>query len=251
MNAGVSCLCLTYGRPTLLEEAIESFIRQQWDGPKELIVLNDHPDQELLYDHDEVRIINLGWRLPTLGDKRNLSVTLARYDHLLVWDDDDIHLPWRIEETANALARSQYFKSEQVWVWEDEALYEHSPQDQEWFHSASGFSRFLYDEVGGYARINSGEDVNFEQRLRRNQQGSKFWKVSKLPLERIYYIYRWSHSHYHTTGCNDLRQIDPQIEQGSYDLNPHWKHDYCKEVEQQIQRTSGMPLSPYESWKIK
>ena len=59
MNEGVSCLCLTYGRPTLLEEAIESFIRQQWDGPKELIVLNDHPEQELLYQYDEVRIINL------------------------------------------------------------------------------------------------------------------------------------------------------------------------------------------------
>ena len=28
--SGVSCLCLTYGRPQLLEEAIESFLRQRW-----------------------------------------------------------------------------------------------------------------------------------------------------------------------------------------------------------------------------
>ena len=55
---GVSCLCLTYGRGRLLEEAIESFLRQDWPGPKELIVLNDHPDQELVIDHPEI-LVNL------------------------------------------------------------------------------------------------------------------------------------------------------------------------------------------------
>src|SRR5690349_243347 len=49
----VSCICATYNRPPhfqwLLEEAIESFLRQDY-AEKELIVLNDCPEQELLCD---------------------------------------------------------------------------------------------------------------------------------------------------------------------------------------------------------
>ena len=33
-SPGASCLCLTYGRPHLLEEAVESFLRQDFAGPK-------------------------------------------------------------------------------------------------------------------------------------------------------------------------------------------------------------------------
>jgi hypothetical protein len=84
-SGGVSCLCLTYGRPHLLEEAVESFLRQRWNGEKELIVVTDHPEQTLVYEHPEVLIVNLNRRLKTLGEKRNLSVALARHDNLLVW----------------------------------------------------------------------------------------------------------------------------------------------------------------------
>jgi glycosyltransferase involved in cell wall biosynthesis len=236
MNKGVSCLCLTYGRPALLEEAIESFIRQQWDGPKELIVVNDHPDQKLVYRHKKVRIYNLKRRLPTLGQKRNLSVALALYNHLLIWDDDDIHLPWRIEETMKAMADSQYFKCGPIWVSEKGELYKHTPKEEVWFHGTSGYSRNLYEAIGGYKRINAGEDTDFEIRLKSNKRTNKFWRVSQLPIERIYYIYRWSHGHYHTTGCMDLRKIQPEVKRGTYKLEPHWKVDYCKEVEQQIKR---------------
>ena len=67
MNPPVSCMCLTYGRPHLLEEAIESFLRQDYQGQKELIVLNDLPQEELLFNHPEVHIINVSkrkWRIP-------------------------------------------------------------------------------------------------------------------------------------------------------------------------------------------
>ncbi|MEZ4657920.1 MAG: glycosyltransferase family A protein [Caldilineaceae bacterium] len=49
----VSCICLTYGRPAVLEEAIYSFLQQDYQGPKELIVLNDYVDQTLYFDHPE------------------------------------------------------------------------------------------------------------------------------------------------------------------------------------------------------
>jgi len=37
----VSCQCITYDRVELLEEAIESFLRQDYKGEKELVILND------------------------------------------------------------------------------------------------------------------------------------------------------------------------------------------------------------------
>ena len=40
----VSCICPTYGRPELLEEAIYCFLLQDYPGPKELIVLNDYAE---------------------------------------------------------------------------------------------------------------------------------------------------------------------------------------------------------------
>jgi hypothetical protein len=54
----VSCFCLTYGRPQVLEEAIHSFLQQDYAGPKEMIVLNDYADQILAFDHPEVQVIN-------------------------------------------------------------------------------------------------------------------------------------------------------------------------------------------------
>ena len=40
-NPKVSCYCATYGRVSLLEESVHSFLIQDYDGEKELIILND------------------------------------------------------------------------------------------------------------------------------------------------------------------------------------------------------------------
>ena len=245
MTNGVSCLCLTYGRPALLEEAIESFIRQEWDGPKELIVLNDHPDQKLVFEHAEVRVFNWKSRVRTLGQKRNLSVRLAQYDQLLIWDDDDIHLPWRISESMKVLAESHYFKCPQLWIFENNAIYHLISPEEEWYHCTAGYSRALFNKLRGYRAINTGEDTTFELRLKRSPTVGEFWRFSELPLEKLYYIYRVTHGHYHTSGCTDLTNIDPPVTFGELKLEPHWERDYCKQVEQEIQRMCSLnqPLS--------
>ncbi|MCX6908301.1 MAG: glycosyltransferase family A protein [Verrucomicrobia bacterium] len=47
----VSCMCLTYGRPQVLAEAVQSFLQQNYAGPKELVVLNDLDCQTLRFEH--------------------------------------------------------------------------------------------------------------------------------------------------------------------------------------------------------
>ena len=247
MNEGVSCLCLTYGRPALLEEAVESFIRQRWDGPKELIVLNDHPEQQLLFEHGEVRVVNLGWRVPSLGGKRNLAVALAAYERLLVWDDDDIHLPWRIEETMKVLDRQSYFKCPEVWMMEGGELRGNFFDGDIYFHAACAYTKRLFDQVGWYGWYNCGEDHDFEYRLRSNETLSESCRVTRLPLERLYYIRRWGHGYYHASGGGDLSQLNPEVERGTYRLRPHWKTDYRKEVERRIPQPPETQTHPQEA----
>jgi len=236
MSEGVSCLCLTYGRPLLLEEAVESFLRQTWKGPKELIVLNDHPDQELVFNHADVVVVNRKTRLRSLGEKRNLSVELARYEYLFPWDDDDVHLPWRIEETMRELKVRHFFKCPQVWQTSQGILDDHVEDDDFAYHAAAAYSRHTFEEVGGYSRINGGEDQEFEKAIRHGGNTSPYWNIVRLPLERVFYIYRRWHGSYHASGVDDLRDIEPEVQPGRYRLRPHWNADYCTEVSRLIER---------------
>ena len=238
MAEGVSCLCLTYGRPGLLEEAVESFKRQRWDGPKELIVVNDHPEQELVCDDEggEILIVNLKRRLRTLGEKRNFAAALARYEYLLPWDDDDIHLPWRIEETMKSLPENQFYKCPQVWMEGSGRLLDEPRHDESIFHGAAAYSRYLFSELLGYRCINGGEDQDFERRIRHNEKLNEHWKLTVLPLYRVFMIVRRNHGHYHASCVMDLRDINPTVAAGQYRLRPHWKKDYCAEVKRKVER---------------
>lgn len=239
MTVGVSCLCLTYGRPALLEEAVESFLRQRWDGPKELVVVNDHPEQQLVYDHAEVLVVNLNRRLRTLGEKRNLSVALARYEHLLAWDDDDIHLPWRIAETMRGLAGGDFYKCPQVWQTSEGAFETHIYDGDLYYHCTAAFTRHLFEQVGGYGCLNGGEDLDFEHKVRLYPSTKRHWRVTRLPPERVFYVYRRWHGHYHASGVHDLKTIEPAVRKGRYELRPKWRLDYCEEVSKLAARIGG------------
>ncbi len=220
----VSCLCLTYGRPHLLEEAIESFLRQTWEGKKELIVLNDHPDQTLSLDHPEITVVNVPRRLRSLGEKRNLSVSLAQYDNLFVWDDDDIYLPWRIEETMKTLPKKHFFKCPRAWLMNDGKIA--AEPSFNLFHGGSAYTRWLWEQVRGYKAMNGGEDAEIEARFQEIGKNKQHWPHTELPNNKLYYIYRWSHGSYHTTGHTSLNGINPQVIKGEIILKPHWKLPY-------------------------
>ena len=85
----------TYGRPDFVEESIAFFLAQDYPR-KELIIINDCPGQTFTGHFPDVVIINLPDRCPSLGEKRNLGIEMARGDLIAVWDDDDIYLPWRL-----------------------------------------------------------------------------------------------------------------------------------------------------------
>ena len=55
----ISVITLTYKRAWLLEEAIYSCLAQPKNILSEMVIINDNPESELIFDHPNVRIINL------------------------------------------------------------------------------------------------------------------------------------------------------------------------------------------------
>ncbi|MEM5811097.1 MAG: glycosyltransferase family A protein, partial [Candidatus Aenigmatarchaeota archaeon] len=93
----ISCKTITHGRPHLLEEALFSFLNQDWDGDAELVIVNDCPYQTLHFEHPKVRIENFKNIFPTIGEKENYTVEICTSDIIVTWDDDDIAMPWHFK----------------------------------------------------------------------------------------------------------------------------------------------------------
>jgi hypothetical protein len=97
----VSCLMATYGRYTKVCEALTCFLKQTYDN-RELIILNTHPDP-LRSKHPKVQILNER-RYRSLGQCRERLLDFASGEFCRTWDDDDLYLPWAIEEGVKQLA---------------------------------------------------------------------------------------------------------------------------------------------------
>jgi len=257
MNAAppVSCMCLTYGRPPrLLEEAIESFLRQDYRGEKELIILNDLPHQELRFEHPEVQIINVGKRFRTVGEKRNACAALCSHDWLLPWDDDDIFLPRRISYSMEMMdCARRFFKSVQAFLLNGTAI---TGVLKSIFHSGSCWHRSLFDEVQGYPHMDSGQDAAIERKFAHVLTGLNL--DFDIRLEEIYYVYRWGGTDsYHLSAFAQTRKsnesehvlvadyVSQQLESGKIpsgeiQLKPHWKADYVATVRQYLDQMPAL-----------
>lgn len=256
----ISCLCITYLRTSFLEEAIECFLRQTYKGPKELIIINDAEDQYLEFNHPEVLVVNTKRRFKTIGEKRNASAALAKYDYLATWDDDDIFLPHRLEYCHNKISNNKldYYKLEEAFFCSNNQI---SKTSTNLFFSSSIFSRKLYEETSGHGFINSGQDLHLETQLEKMCRKNKYKMLventidGKIKKEDIYYIYRWDGVSYHLSQSrripNPLEFIKNERKKfekitGHIILNPHWEKDYvqiCKDF-----LNSENPVSEYKKY---
>jgi glycosyltransferase involved in cell wall biosynthesis len=108
----ISAICPTFNRISkrkhLLEEAIESFLRQDYPN-KELILVNDAPGQVLVCDKPGVRIFNLSERFKTLGEKYNWAINACDGELICSFEDDDISLPHRLSFSAEQIEDYDYY----------------------------------------------------------------------------------------------------------------------------------------------
>lgn len=240
----VSCICPTYNRPPdsqwLLEEAIESFLRQDYPD-KELLVLNDCPGQKLICDAPDVFVINVPRRFHTYGEKLNAVIALAQGSHIALWNDDDIMLPWRLSKSLERLGDAGYYNPQVYWFLDPAGL--HHDHRMGVAHICSLFTRAAFDVVNGYPHLTGLDDQILDHRLKTHPD-VKQAPPSVLRVDEWFYIYRWGVSPVHLSGAPSIEEHYQRIgqipiAQGQYVLRPHWKEDYVRSTRH------ALGISPY------
>jgi glycosyltransferase involved in cell wall biosynthesis len=239
-NPKVSCYCATYGRTQLLEEAVYSFLMQDYDGEKELIILNDFSEQTIFYDHPEIKIINSKERINPLSKKFNECISYCSGEYIFVWEDDDIYLPWKISLSIKRLNSDGIFHTGDAFFNTDKDLLSVCSNLH---HSSLCMSSKCWQSIGNYT-VSETDKCNLDVVL--------FDKISKIygnvsqfvKPQDIFYIYRFgSTQDYHSsmfpdnseTNVSDQARLHVQNKikenkepTGKIFLSPNWKYDYLK-----------------------
>jgi glycosyltransferase involved in cell wall biosynthesis len=106
----ISFVCTTYGRYKCVERIVAQYHAQTYQN-KELIIFNtdeDHP-YSLGFDDDSIIIINNGINYQTNLPYENRgqiccdAVTHTSGDYFMLADDDDIYLPWHLQQAVEGI----------------------------------------------------------------------------------------------------------------------------------------------------
>lgn len=237
----ISCVCVTYGRVKHLAEMIECFLRQDYSGLSELVIVNTMPEQTLVYHGccDGVRIINLDRRPKTLGDARNYAIELSRGLLISVWDDDDIYYPEFLRLHAQGLdtvAGAQWVKLARSYYMNDFEIV----SEIETTIQAGLFSRELWIR-NHYPAMNHGEDREFWNKIRADYPG-----VVYTPADpRLAFGYGWQNQVHHISGREgkDYERLyevwGRKQPHGDIEIRPGWRRDYVADREAWVRRNSG------------
>jgi len=234
----LSCKMITYGRVEFLEESLHSFLIQDYPE-KELVIVNDYPLQKLVFDHPQVRIYNLDETFKTIGDKENFATELCKGDIICQWDDDDVAMPWHLNNVA------KYFTDDvNILHWNPGVFYNNNTiSDITWIgNSGIVFRKSAWKAIGGHPVENAGYDMTFVERLHKNG-GILF---AAPPKNEASWFYMWGGRGYHMSGLGtdtsdkpnviqrhsahvEALRIKGKIPTGDVQLNPHWEIDYLQQ----------------------
>ena len=227
----ISAKCITYGRVELLEEALYSYLNQDFKGECELVIVNDYPLQTLIFEHPHVKIFNLNQTFETIGEKDNFAVSKCNGDIIAVWDDDDIALPCHLSNIE------KWFKDCDLLHWKRGGFLNYDQFSIESIgNSGIVYSKKIWEKYL-HAKMNAGYDVIFTDKIHSSER-----VVNACP-EKIGWIYRWGGTSYHMSGegadtperPNVILRHSEYIEQqrqngliptGEIYLKPHWNINY-------------------------
>jgi len=113
----VSAVMCTYGRFSCVERAMNCFLAQNYSN-KELIIFNTDIESPFKQEVSDrlidcgIILFNCGFDSVTnepytnVGAIRRDALMLATGDYVVTWDDDDIFLPWFIEQAMDRMAET-------------------------------------------------------------------------------------------------------------------------------------------------
>jgi glycosyltransferase involved in cell wall biosynthesis len=236
MTPTISAICPTYARPHLLAEAVESFRRQDFKEPAELIVYNNFPGQILeIYASDfpgnlSLLVLNDPNPPESLGGIYNRAIAPASGKYLCPWEDDDIFLSHRISAAVAALRETgaEYHKRPFAWLFDYGKI---TGPVSNLFFCCGTWSADLFRRTGGIPETFAATDQWLEPELNKRANAAVYDKTN---WREIFYLYRWGGLTAHLSGIADgargfnetrerLRQGQPK---GRVRIRPGWRQDY-------------------------
>lgn len=188
----IACLCPTYGRPRLVQNALALFMAQVYvRGMAKLFVLDDGAQ----FDEQQNELLHLEVstrRYPGMVAKYDRLVELANEwgaDAYAVWDDDDLYCPWHLS-AANWAIGQGFAWSYPQWVMSEGGGKLETEMTGGNLHGSIVIGREILEQVGGWPRT---ERADFDL-----QMIAKLFGVDE-PGRPDYqfapsYVFRWANS---------------------------------------------------------
>ena len=210
----------------MLEEAIESFLRQN-DFDSEMIIVNDDVDVKYIMGHVDARIkvVNHPERFPSILSKLNFAFSLARNNYMFRLDDDDLLSEFSLRDAKKAIKENPGFdiyRAQGHYLFRNNSYYDRGS-------NVNNGNIYTKDYISRIEWIDKsfGEDVW----LNSSHNG----KIHEYPEMSM--VYRWDMNTYNISLMGNLEQeemfntVDSQIkESGVYMLQPKFISDYYEQI---------------------
>ncbi len=220
----ISVLTITYQRHHLLEEAIESFLQQ--GGDYEMVVVNDSPKVEYVYDHPRVKIFNCKERFPSIAAKLEWGYQQCTYDYIYRLDDDDLIANNGLQIMASAITNDpghELYRSDSHYFFVDNKYNKISSN----INNGNCYSKSYLDRIKWPDKSGDEDaDITFGH------------NADTVVLPKPTMIYRWGMNTMHISGMGILpneevlSRTDQVLnsENGVIQLHPRFINDYYSQV---------------------
>ena len=235
----LSIVCITYQRYRLLEECIQSYLEQDYQGPSEMVVVNDSPLVSYSLPSQigntstwagkagwtkQIAIINHPTRFPNIGRKLEYAFNQCQGTHVYRIDDDDLLMPNALTETAKMIEARPYadvVRSSNFHLFGNNK-YERLSDG---INNGNVFSRSYLQRVV-WPDTSADEDLSLVFKDGVNQYTAPNTATM---------IYRWRGDSTHISNHLHLPSEErlnfmPTTESGHIVLNPHFDHNYYDQI---------------------
>jgi glycosyltransferase involved in cell wall biosynthesis len=235
----ISVLTITYQRSHLLEEAIESFLRQNFTGESEMIIINDSDKVDYVFNHPKIKIYNIKTRFSSIWEKLKFGFNHATYNHIYRLDDDDLLTPWALKNSWDDIVENpnyEIYRSNGHYFFIHN-VYQHVSDN---VNNGNIYTKPYIERITPFMKnVANGEDsmmsFGFDAKIFMSRKQEKTM------------IYRWGMGTYHVSGMGlntneDIRtrtdelveiiatERNRNIEAGVLNLQPHFINEYYHQL---------------------
>lgn len=220
---------MTYKRHHLLEEAIQSFLSQGSSLEfSEMVVINDNPEVDYVFDHPKVRILNSKERFNSISAKFEWGYKQCYGNYIYRLDDDDLLSAWGLENAIkDILANPGYdvYRSKGMYFFVNNIF----EKDSSNINNGNIYTKAYLDRIK-FPDTSNGEDAD----ITFHRNGSIYESKLKHTM-----LYRWGMETFHISGLGEqsnqviLDHADKVLDNrtGIVQLNPHFKSDYYEQID--------------------